>query len=142
MKVKDLMTDRVVKIHPREAVSVAARTMTHYNIGSVPVCDENGRLCGILTDRDIVTRCLAGNRPVETTTVGEIMTARVFSVQPETEISAAAHMMGSRQVRRLPVVENGNLCGMVSLGDLANNDQCGYEAGDALAEITGNISSR
>lgn len=142
MKVKELMTDRVVKIHPGEAVSVAARTMTHYNIGSVPVCDEHGKLCGILTDRDIVTRCLAGNRCVETTTVGEIMTAQVVSVQPETEASAAAHMMGSRQIRRLPVVKNGDLCGMVSLGDLANSAQCTYDAGDALAEITGNISNR
>ena len=142
MKVKELMTDQVVKIHPGEAVSVAARTMTHYNIGSVPVCDDQGRLCGILTDRDIVTRCLAGNRPAESTTVGEIMTAQVFSVQPETETSVAAHMMGLRQVRRLPVVRNGNLCGMISLGDLANSEPCGYDAGDALAEITGNISRR
>lgn len=142
MKVKDLMTSQVVKIHPRESVSVAARTMTHYNIGAVPVCDASGRLCGILTDRDIVTRCLAGNRSVETTTVGEIMTTQVVAVQPETEGSAAAHMMGARQIRRLPVVEDGNLCGMVSLGDLANSDAYSYEAGDALAEITGNISSR
>ena len=142
MKVKEIMTGQVVKIHPGEAVSVAARTMTHYNIGSVPVCDDQGRLCGILTDRDIVTRCLAGNRPAESTTVGEIMTAQVFSVQPETETSVAAHMMGLRQIRRLPVVQNGNLCGMISLGDLANSEPCGYDAGDALAEITGNISRR
>ena len=142
MKVKDLMSDCVIKIHPKESVSVAARTMTHYNIGAVPVCDETGRLCGILTDRDIVTRCLAGNRSVESTKVEDIMTAQVISVQPETDSSAAAHVMGSRQVRRLPVVKDGNLCGMVSLGDLANNGICTYEAGAALSEITGNISNR
>ena len=142
MKVKDLMTSQVVKIHPQESVSVAARTMTHYNIGAVPVCDEAGQLCGILTDRDIVTRCLAGNRSPETTTVGDIMTSQVFTVQPEMEGAAAAHMMGARQVRRLPVVEQGNLQGMISLGDLANNDHCSYDATDALVEITGNISSR
>ena len=62
MKVKDLMTDQVIRIRPEESVCVAARTLTHYNIGVLPVCDEAGNLCGILTDRDIVTRCLAGER--------------------------------------------------------------------------------
>ena len=142
MKVKDLMTDRVVRIHPGEAVAVAARTLTHYNIGAVPVCDEKGVLCGILTDRDIVTRCLAAGRPTEKTTVGELMTPQVYAVQPEADASVAARMMGTRQVRRLPVVESGKLCGMVSLGDLANNEHCAYDATDVLTEITGNISDR
>jgi len=142
MRVKELMTKQVIKIHPEESVSVAARTLTHYNIGVLPVCDSGGKLCGVVTDRDIVTRCLAANRSPETTPIRQIMTTQVFTVQPEMDTSAAAHYMGRQQVRRLPVVENGQLCGMVSLGDLANHSLSAYDATDALSEITGNISSR
>lgn len=142
MKVKDLMTRGLINIRPEESVSVAARTLAHYNIGALPVCGSDGKLCGMLTDRDIVTRCLAANRLPEDTTVREIMTSRVLSVEPNMEVSAAAHLMGRQQVRRLPVVENGNVCGMLSLGDIANNSESSYDATDALTEITSNISSR
>ena len=142
MKVKDLMTDQVIRIRPEESVCVAARTLTHYNIGVLPVCDEAGNLCGILTDRDIVTRCLAGERKPETTAVADIMTAKVHAVSPDMEAGVAANLMGRQQVRRLPVVENGSLCGMLSLGDLSNNLDCAYDASDALSEITSNISHR
>ena len=62
MEVKDIMTRSVVAIHPGESVEVAARMLTHYNIGAVPVCASNGRLCGMVTDRDMVTRCLAAGK--------------------------------------------------------------------------------
>lgn len=142
MKVKELMSKQVIRIRPEESVSVAARALTHYNVGVLPVCREDGKVCGIVTDRDIVTRCLAANRPPEQTTVGDIMTTQVYSTKPDMDAGAAAHLMGRQQVRRLPVEENGYLCGMVSLGDLANNSDCAYDAADALTEITGNISSR
>lgn len=142
MKVKELMTQSVIRIRPEEPVSVAARTLTHYNIGVLPVCGSDGKLCGVVTDRDIVTRCLAAERSPEETTVRQIMTNRVHSVRPDMDAGAAAYMMGKQQVRRLPVVEDGKLCGMLSLGDLANNAQCAYDASDALSEITSNLSSR
>lgn len=142
MKVRDVMTNRVIHIRPEESVSVAARTLTHYNIGALPVCGGDGRLCGMLTDRDIVTRCLAANRLPESTKVDQVMTGRVFSVSPETELAVAAHLMGRQQVRRLPVVENGKLCGMVSLGDVAAYEESSIDAADALTQITSNISSR
>ena len=142
MKVKELMTQSVIRIRPEEPVSVAARTLTHYNIGALPVCGSDGKLCGMVTDRDIVTRCLAAERSPEETTVRQIMTNRVHSVRPDMDVGAAAYMMGKQQVRRLPVVENGKLCGMLSLGDLANNQQSAYDASDALSEITSNLSSR
>lgn len=142
MKVKELMSETVIDIRSEESVSVAARRLTHYNIGALLVRDRNGSLCGILTDRDIVTRCLAANRMPEHTRVGDIMTAGVVSVQSQAEASAAAGLMGKRQIRRLPVVEDGKLCGMLSLGDLAKNPECGYDAGDALSEIADNISRR
>ena len=142
MKVKDLMTKQVIRILPEESVAVAARALAHYNVGVLPVCDEAGSVCGIVTDRDIVIRCLAANRVPEDTTVREIMTNQVLSVEPDMDAGAAAHLMGRQQVRRLPVVENGGLCGLVSLGDLANNSSSVYDATDALSEITGNISRR
>lgn len=142
MKVKQVMSTPVIRIREEESVSVAARTLAHYNVGVLPVCGADGKLTGMLTDRDIVTRCLAANRPVEGTKVRDIMTNQVFSVKSDMDLRVAAHMMGSRQIRRLPVVEEGRLCGMLSLGDIASREETAYDASDALTEITSNLSSR
>ena len=142
MKVKDIMTRNVVHIRPEESVQVAARTLAQYNIGILPVCSGDGSLCGLVTDRDLVTRCMAANRSPADMSVREVMTGRVVSAEPDMEVGVAAHMMGRQQVRRLPVLEKGRLCGMVSLGDLAGNEECSYDAADALSEISGNYSSR
>ena len=142
MKIREVMTDAVVKIHPEESVAVAARTLTHYNIGILPVCGYDGNLCGLVTDRDLVTRCLAAGKSPEATSVKEVMSGGVISARPDMDTGAAAHLMGRQQIRRLPVVENGRLCGMVSLGDLANREECNPDAADALGEICTNISKR
>lgn len=142
MKVKDIMSGPVIRIHDKENVAVAARTLTHYNIGALPVCGSDGKLCGVVTDRDIVIRCMAAGKDPNATSVREIMTGQVLSVAPDTDAGAAAHLMGRQQVRRLPVVEAGKLCGMLSLGDLANRDESFYDAADALSDITGNVSNR
>ncbi len=141
MEIKDIMTKQVVSIHPSESVEVAARTMTQYNIGVLPVC-ANGKLCGIVTDRDIVTRCLAASRQPANTQVRQVMTERVTSVRPDMETGVAAHLMGRLQIRRLPVVENGNVCGMVSLGDMAAHEETAIDAEDVLADVCSNISDR
>ena len=142
MKVRELMSKPIIRIHANEPVSVAARTLTHYNIGALPVCTQDGRLCGVLTDRDIVTRCLAADRDLQNTKVSDVMTSQVQWVDADADATLAAHIMGSKQVRRLPVVEDGRLCGMLSLGDLANSEPNAYDAADALTEITSNISHR
>jgi len=142
MKLRDVMTNPVIRIQAEESVAVAARTLEHYNIGILPVCGRDGRLCGLVTDRDMVTRCLAAGRQAETTAVREVMTAQVISAGPDMEASVAAGLMGRKQIRRLPVVENGKLCGMVSLGDLARQEETVYDAGDALTEISSSLSSR
>lgn len=141
MEIKDIMTRSVVSIHPNESVEVAARTMTQYNIGALPVC-KDGKLCGVLTDRDIVTRCLAANRQPGNTQVRQVMTEQVTTASPNMQIGAAAHLMGRLQIRRLPVVENGTLCGMVSLGDMAVREETVLDAGDVLADVSSNISDR
>jgi len=142
MKLRDVMTNPVIRIHPDETVSVAARTLTHYNIGILPVCGSDGRLCGLVTDRDLVTRCLASGRSPGSTPVRDVMTAQVISARPDMEAALAASLMGREQIRRLPVVENGKLCGMVSLGDLAVQEETGIDAGDALSEISSGLSRR
>ena len=140
MKVRDIMTSTVIRIHPEETAAVAARALASHNIGALPVCGTDGKLCGVLTDRDLVTRCLAANRSPSQMTVSQVMTGQVLSVQPDMDCGAAAHLMGKRQIRRLPVVENGCVCGMVSLGDLASRGEENFDAADALSDITSNVS--
>ena len=142
MKVRDIMTSTVIRIHPEETVAVAARALTSHNIGALPVCGTDGKLCGVITDRDLVTRCMAGGRVPEKTKVREVMTGQVMSVNPDMEIGVAAHLMGRQQIRRLPVVENGKLCGILSLGDVAAREEDVMDAADALADISSNISDR
>lgn len=142
MKLRELMSKPVVRIQPEETVTVAARMLEHNNIGALPVCGADGRLCGMVTDRDIVTRCLAAGKSPQTTSVKEIMTTRLYVARPDMDASLAAGLMGREQIRRLPVMENGKLCGMISLGDLARKEESSIEAGDALTEISSQLSSR
>ena len=139
MKVRELMTPHVIRIHPEEPVAVAARTLTRYNIGALPVCEGDGQLCGVVTDRDLVIRCLAAGKDPAATRVREVMTGGVVAAAAEMDAAVAAHLMGHRQVRRLPVVENGRLCGMLSLGDLAAREENALDAADALTEISENL---
>lgn len=142
MKLREIMTRCVVRIHPEESAAVAARTLARYNIGMLPVCGGDGRLYGVVTDRDLVTRCMAAGRTPASTPVRDVMTANVVSARPEMDATAAAHLMGRQQIRRLPVLENGRLCGMVSLADLAGREETAADATDALAEISNNVSVR
>ena len=142
MKIRDVMSSNVIRISPDEPVEVAARMLAQHNIGAMPVCGAGGKLCGVVTDRDLVTRCLAAGKLAGMTKVRDVMSAGVISVSPDMDTGAAAHLMGRQQVRRLPVVEGGKLCGMVSLGDLATHEQSNPDAADALGEISSNISFR
>lgn len=94
---------------------MAARLLSQHNIGALPVCSRTGRLRGMVTDRDIVVRCVAAGDDPEHTRVAEIMTRRILAAEPEKSIGEAAKLMAREQVRRLPVQEHGRLVGMVSL---------------------------
>ncbi len=142
MKVRDVMSTNVIKVAPEESVEVAARTLARHNIGILPVCDHRNKVCGLVTDRDLVTRCIAANRSPADTKVSDVMTLQVTSASPDMETGVAAHLMGRVQVRRLPVVENGRLCGMVSLADLARREESVMDAADALMDISDNLSQR
>ena len=141
MNVSDCMNRHVIAISPGESVAVAARMMARHNVGALPVRDTDGVLCGIVTDRDMVLRCMALNRPAEKTSVSMVMTNRVAVVSPNDSLSRAAACMAREQVRRLPVVEGRRLVGVLSLGDLSHNDDYAMEAAEALCEITANIKS-
>jgi len=142
MLVSELMTDNVISISPDEPASLAARLLFRHNIGSVPVCTEDGRLKGIVTDRDIVLRCVAAENDPETTPVREIMSRGLITVSPTDDVREAARQMAQSQVRRLPVVDSGKLVGMLALGDMAKTHSFDMEASKALSDISSNIRKR
>ncbi len=142
MQVREIMNSNVVSIAPEESASLAARLLNRYNVGALPVCGTGQTLRGILTDRDIVMRCIAADGDPEHTPVKEIMTRNVATVLPEDDVRNAARLMASKQVRRLPVVENGKLVGMLSLGDMAKSRMFDMEASKALSEISANIRKK
>lgn len=139
MRVKDCMTKLVVSISAAEPACVAARMMARYNIGALPVHGSGGRLEGIVTDRDIVLRCIAAGKSPKSVRVHELMTGRVATAAPDTDVSAAAGIMASEQVRRLPVVEQGRLVGMVSLADISRRPDYMMEAAETLEDICAGV---
>ena len=142
MKLRELMTKSPVRLHPDENAAVAARAFQRYNIGAVPICGADGRVCGILTDRDLVTRCLAAGKDPRYTKIRDMMPTHLVTAPPDMAATEAAALMGSAQIRRLPVLENGRRCGMVSLGDLALSRETEGEAAEALTQISSNLSRR
>ncbi|WP_428908130.1 CBS domain-containing protein [Niallia sp. Krafla_26] len=134
--IRDIMTADVVTINESQTVQEAAALMSQYNIGAIPVINNNGQMTGILTDRDITLRTTAqGENPQ--TPVSEVMTAQtIVQATPDMDVHQAANLMAEQQIRRLPVVENGQVVGMVALGDLAVQNQFSNEAEDALQSIS------
>jgi CBS domain-containing protein len=142
MQIREIMSPSVVSITPEESVSLAARLLSRHNLGSLPVCTYDGALMGIVTDRDIITRCIAADQDPRRVPVQDIMTRELTVVSPAEDTKQAAKRMAAGQVRRLPVVEGGKVTGMVSLGDLALARRCESEAAAALSEISENVVRR
>ena len=136
MRVSELMNKNVISVTAEENAAEASRLLTRHNIGSLPVVGQDGKLRGIVTDRDIVTRCIAADSDPAQTHVKEIMTRAVVTVPSGADIREAGSLMAARQIRRLPVVEDGRLVGMLSLGDMARSRTYDMEASHALSEIS------
>ena len=136
------MTPRPVAVGAEEPVTAAARLLSRYNLGALPVCDAAGRPRGMVTDRDIVVRCLALDNDPASTRISEIMSRGVAAVAPETEVSQAVRTMSRSQVRRLPVTEAGRLVGMVTLCDLARREDCRMECARAMEAVSANVVRR
>lgn len=135
MKVKDIMTRQVVSVSQSSTLGEVATEMKNLNVGSIPVCDNNSCLLGIVTDRDMVVRGLTQGYESQSI-VRDVMTASPVSVTPDTDVTEVTNLMAEHQIRRLPVVEGGTLVGIVSIGDVAVRDRLIDEAGDALADIS------
>ena len=117
-QIRDLMTPNPVVLPGTASVHEAARAMRDADIGDVIVI-ENQRVCGIITDRDIVMRTLAEARDPATTTLADICSHPLLVVSPTDSVEKAVYLMSTHALRRLPVVEGGQPVGIVSLGDLA-----------------------
>ena len=135
MKVNEIMTRNVTFVSPQTSVAQVATMMKDLNIGSLPVCNESG-IIGIVTDRDIVVRNVAENRSPNDVSVDSIMTYNVATATPEMQAEDVARLMAKNKIRRIPVVENNKLVGIVSLGDLASDIRFDMEASEALTEIS------
>ena len=116
--VGDAMTQNPRSIGASDSVVEAARLMRDEHVGSLPVTEE-GRLVGIITDRDITTRVVAEAAVLETTSVGDIYSREPVSVEPDHDLDEALQLMARHQVRRLPVVESGRLVGILAQADVA-----------------------
>ena len=142
MQVRDLMNPNVVTVEPGSSAALAARLISRHNVGSLPVCGEDRRLRGVVTDRDIVLRCVAAEEDPAQTPVRDIMSRGCATVSPGADCREATRLMSAHQVRRLPVVEEGKLVGVISLSDLARSGRFDLEAAQALCEISENIILR
>jgi CBS domain-containing protein len=140
MNIRDVMTPNPQTVSPHDSIQNAARIMRDSDTGAVPVVD-NGRPIGIVTDRDIVVRAVADggelSRPV-----GEIVTGSVVCASPEMSTREASQLMSEHQIRRLPVVENERLVGIVSIGDLAVKEGRDSRTGDTLQAISEGVKER
>ena len=122
MKVKECMCNEVCAAKPETSIYDIAKLMQTNKIGCVPVCDSNNSLVGIVTDRDIVLRGVVCGKDAKTTPVSEIMTTNICSCTQDDDVYDAECKMSQYQVRRIPVVENDKIVGILTLGDLAHNN--------------------
>ncbi|OPZ86478.1 MAG: Hypoxic response protein 1 [Firmicutes bacterium ADurb.Bin419] len=135
MKVREKMTKNVGYVNPSNTVVEAAQLMQKLNVGSVPVFDQN-KVVGVVTDRDIVVRNVAHGKIPQDTKVQDVMTSQVTTVTPDMDVDEVTRIMAQQQIRRVPVVENNQLVGILALGDMATDYRFDTEASEALTEIS------
>ncbi len=135
LKIKEIMTKDVKTISEDCTIQEAAEHMKSLDVGSIPVCNQSKELVGMVTDRDMVIRGLTSGVD-SSTPISQVMSTNPVSINPDTGVHEAARVMAKNQIRRLPVVENNEVIGIVSIGDLAVRDIYVNEAGDALSSIS------
>lgn len=122
MEVKECMCKNVVCANQDTTVTDIAKLMSENHVGCIPICDFNKNVVGLITDRDITLRTVACGKDSNTTKASEIMTTKIYKVNPTSEVSEASKIMCDCQVKRIPVIEGNTIVGMLTLGDLANNN--------------------
>jgi CBS domain-containing protein len=141
MKIRDVMTTDITSAELDTTIEEIATIMRDQDVGSVPILEDD-ELRGIVTDRDIVVRCIAEGMDVGDTTVEDILSGDLKTVAPSQDTTEAARLMADLQVRRLPVVEKGRLVGMVSIGDLAvKSDTDEGRIGRTLEEVSEGVKA-
>jgi len=140
MNIRDVMTPNPQFVTPNESIQSAARIMRDSDTGVVPVV-ENGRPVGLVSDGDMVVRAVADGGAM-TRPVSEICSGAIVAATPEMSTREAAQLMSDHQVRRLPVVENERLVGMVSIGDLAVKEGKDSRTGDTLQAISEGVKEQ
>lgn len=133
--VRDIMTKNVRTCSPHDSVVAAAKIMRDINCGSIPVC-EGKKVVGMITDRDIILKCVAENKDCNTTHCHDCMTTNVITCSPDTDAHECARIMSDHQIRRIPVVQNDEIVGICAIGDLARVNIHINEAGEALNQIS------
>ena len=118
---RDIMTGGAECIGVNETLEQAARKMKDLDVGSLPICGEDNRLKGMLTDRDIVVRCLADGGDPKSTKAGDLAQGKPVTIGADDTVEEAIRTMQQHQVRRLPVIDGHNLIGMLSQADIARN---------------------
>ncbi len=127
---------------PADNLSSVARLLWEHDIGALPVVDSAGAVVGMITDRDVCMAAYTSGLPLHSTSVGRHMSRTVFSIGAKADTAKAAELMRTRKVRRLPVVENGRLVGLVTLSDLARNTgRNGKSRGVEVAEVSRVLAS-
>lgn len=116
---REVMTPGVECIGEHQTLREAAMKMRDLEVGSLPICGDDERLHGMITDRDIVTRCLAEGMDPDTCTAAELAQGKPITIGADDPVDEAIHVMEANQVRRLPVIDGHRLVGIVSQGDLA-----------------------
>jgi CBS domain-containing protein len=137
---KEIMTHEVECVTLQDNVFEIATKMKNFDVGFVPVV-EGRKLIGVVTDRDLVVRGYAEKRS-GSASVKEVMSEQVTTATPDTTVDEAAKLMAANKVRRLPIVENGELIGVVAIGDLAVRSKFEDEAGEALSSISEPVKSK
>lgn len=124
LQAQDIMTPQPVTCRIHETANAAAHAMWTHDIGSLPVTDANGRVVGMLTDRDIAMAAYTQGRPLERIGIASAVSEEVYAVGPTASIDEIEHVMRQRQVHRVPVVDDdGRAIGVVSLNDLARESE-------------------
>jgi len=120
-KAKEIMHRGAECVAASDTLETAARMMRDRQVGALPICGPDYRLQGIITDRDIVVRCLAGGRDPKTTTAGDLARGKPVWVDANAEEGEVLRLMEEHHIRRLPVIEAHELVGMISEADLATH---------------------
>ncbi len=134
--VRHVMTEAPKTLNPQRTVADAAGLMTQYDVGVIPLADDRGTVVGLVTDRDLVVRVLAKQRDPREVTLGEVATKNVITISPDTNVAEARDLMAEHRIRRLPVVKDGELVGILALGDIAVADASKRAVGETLEEVS------